>query len=243
MVLNTGKWSEAELEDLIHQASLLRRTGEKIEFISRHFLGTPYRESTLKGSIDTKEVLVINLEGVDCFTFLDYVEAMRLSASFGDFRDHIAKVRYRKGRVSFQERNHFFTDWREYSADRIEDVTGTISDGKAKRAVKTLNLKKDGSCFVPGIGVNKREIRFIPADKIDYPIIEGLESGDYIGIYSPLEGLDVSHAGILIKTEGGVFLRHASSRKDVRKVLDEDFTTYISGKPGLVALRPKSPLP
>ena len=239
MILKTGRWSETELDNIIHQASTLRSRGEKVEYISRQFLGTPYRESTLRGTIDTEEVLVIDLEGVDCFTLLDYVEAMRISGSFDSFTRNIVRVRYRGGKISFSHRNHFFTDWREYGAGRIEDATGMVGGGRAEKALKTLNLREDGSCFLPGIEAKKREISFIPSAVIDSGIIGRLESGDYIGIYSALGGLDVSHAGILIKAGSSVYLRHASSGEGVRKVVDEGFLRYASGVPGIVVLRQK----
>jgi hypothetical protein len=53
-----------------------------------------------------------------------------------------------------------------------------------------------------------------------------------------MEGLDVSHVGIIIRDRDALLLRHASSDRRFRKVVDQDFQTYISGKPGLIVLRP-----
>jgi hypothetical protein len=239
MILYSSRWSEAELESFIRQASLLRDAGRKVELISRKFLGTPYLESTLVGTMDTKEVLVINLEGVDCFTLLDYVEAMRISSSFAGFKKNVARVRYREGRVSFSARNHFFTDWGEYSTGRVVDATQSVGGVKTEKVVKILNASEDRSQLLPGLKPRRREICFVPSDALDEAAIGRLETGDYIGIYSLREGLDVSHAGIVIKAGGAVYLRHASSAEGLRKVLDEDLRRYISTRPGLVVLRPK----
>ncbi len=239
MILYTGRWSEAELDSFIRQASLLGDTGEKVEFISRQFLGTAYRESTLVGTMATEEVLVINLEGVDCFTLLDYVEAMRISSSFVCFEDNVARVRYREGILSFSARNHFFTDWREYGAGRIDDVTQSVGGVKTEKVVKILNVSEDGSQLLPGVEPRMRELCFVPSDALDDAAVGRLETGDYVGIYSRREGLDVSHAGIVIKAGGSVYLRHASSAKGRRKVLDENLRRYVSTRPGLVVLRPK----
>ena len=76
--------------------------------------------------MQTPEVLTINLAGVDCFTLLDYVEAMRLSASFDDFKKNLKKIRYQSGIVDYQHRNHFFTDWIEFNSDLVADVTKQI---------------------------------------------------------------------------------------------------------------------
>ncbi len=81
-----GKWSEEKLNDLLREASSINGPGKRIDFLSGQFLDTKYQESTLIGNADTAEVFVINLEGFDCFTFLDYIEAMRRSVSFRNLR-------------------------------------------------------------------------------------------------------------------------------------------------------------
>ena len=74
-----GKWTTDKLEQMLGEASKIRGPAARIDFISKQFLNTDYKESTLIGDINTPEVFVMNLEGVDCFTFVDYVEAMRIS--------------------------------------------------------------------------------------------------------------------------------------------------------------------
>ena len=64
--------------------------------------------------------------------------------------------------------------------------------------------------------------------------------GDYIGIYTHIEGLDVTHVGILIKKEGKAYLRHASSKKEFLKVIDEPFESYIKNTPGFIVLRQRN---
>lgn len=237
--INLGKWKQDKLDSLLKESSGIKTAGLRIDFISRQFLNTDYKESTLIGDINTPEVFVVNLGGVDCFTFIDYVEAMRLSASFSEFRENLKKVRYRTGCVSFENRNHFFTDWREHNSEFVNDVTEQICGQKTERTIKTLNKKADGTYFLPGIHAQQREVQYIPSDVIDDSVIDKLMTGDYAGIYSEREGLDVSHVGIIIKDKDSIFLRHASSEKKYEKVIDRDFKEYISDKPGLIVLRPR----
>jgi hypothetical protein len=42
----------------------------------------------------------------------------------------------------------------------------------------------------------------------------------------------------VVKREGEVFLRHASSTSRHKKVVDEELTSYLGGKKGLVVYRP-----
>lgn len=232
--INLGKWTERDINKLLQESSNIKDTGERIEFISRQFIGTPYKESTLIGDMNNPEVLVINLEGVDCLTFIEYVEAMRLSSSFSKFKDNLRSLRYKSGIVSFTNRNHFFTDWREYNSPFVMDVTEDI--GNTIEELKVLNKKDDNSYILNGITPVNRRIRYIPADNINSESIKKLIMGDYVGIYSVENGLDVSHVGIIIKDKEVVYLRHASKRYG--KVIDEGFKDYISHKPGLIVLKP-----
>ncbi len=239
MDIMLGKWTQNKLDRLLSESSKIKAVGSRIDFISRQFLNTEYKEPTLTGNITTPEVVVINLEGVDCFTFIDYVEAMRLSASFPEFRENLKKVRYRTGRVSFESRNHFFTDWREHNSELVNDVTRQIGGQKTMGISKILNKREDGTYFLSGILPKQREIQYIPSNVIDDSVTDKLMTGDYAGIYSEREGLDVSHVGIIIKDKDSIFLRHASSEKKHEKVIDQDFKEYISDKPGLIVLRPR----
>jgi hypothetical protein len=235
----TGKWSLEELDELIAEAASMSDLGERIDYISRQFLGLKYLPNTLTGAIDTEEIFTVNLDGVDCFTLIDYVEALSLSKSFSEFRGHLKRVRYQNGIISFERRNHFFTDWAAYNSDIVEEVTCKAAPGKTRAIRKQLNIKEDGLPYVPGVRAAQRDINYIPASAIDAAVIGRLNTGDYIGVYSGFRGLDVSHVGIFIREGENAFLRHASSRTEHKKVIDEDFMEYISSKPGIIVLRPR----
>jgi hypothetical protein len=235
-----GRFSQNDLNRLMRESSQIADTGKRINFLSEKFLGIDYVESTLIGDKDTPEVFVINLEGVDCFTLIEYVEAMRLSATFSSFEKNLKRVRYRAGELSFISRNHFFTDWKESNSDFVEDATGKIGGDKTITIQKTLNQKKDGTFFLPGVPSLNREINYIPSLLIDNSVPDRLETGDYAGIYSATEGLDVSHVGIIVWKGDSIYLRHASSQREVGKVIDQDFRRYLTGKPGIIIFRPRS---
>ncbi len=231
------KWTQSELEHILHESSEIKDIGARINFLSRLFLDVNYKKSTLIGDINTPEIFVINLQTVDCFTFIDYIEAMRRAGSFSEFKGNLKKVRYRNGEVTFENRNHFFTDWQKFNSEFIDDLTVQIGGKKTKTVAKILNKKEDGTHFLQGIPPQQREIQYIPSDAIDGSLMHKIKTGDYAGIYSETQGLDVSHVGIIIKDRDLIYLRHASSR--YKKVIDEDFRNYISNKPGLIVLRPK----
>jgi hypothetical protein len=164
---------------------------------------------------------------------------MRLSRSFEEFKENLVKVRYQSGKVSYLQRNHFFTDWVEFNEKRVTDVTEVVGGEAAKRTTKTLNLKEDGTLLLEGIVPRSREITFIPSESVDERVLTALQTGDYAGVYSEKAGLDVSHVGIIITTNGTIRLRHASSLDAYRKVIDQALKEYLSNKAGLVVLRAK----
>ncbi len=235
--INMGSWDVQRITSLLGALSFLP-TQQRVATISKAMLGIPYNDKTLIGDVNTKEELVINLAAVDCFTFLDYVEAMRRSKDFGEFKDNLISVRYRARKIDFQYRNHFFTDWISYGHSSVFDITELLGGASTKIVNKTLNLKKDRSNYLQGLPPVKRTIRYIPSSKINKNLLRQLQTGDYIGIYTRQQGLDVSHVGIFIRDElGREVLRHASSVKG--KVVDQDFIAYVLKTPGIVVLRPK----
>ncbi|MFZ2196382.1 MAG: N-acetylmuramoyl-L-alanine amidase-like domain-containing protein [Thermodesulfovibrionales bacterium] len=239
MHIDLGKWTEAELDKIIREAFLIEDAGSRIEFLSGFFIGLEYKESTLLGNISTVEVFVINFSGVDCFTFIDYIEAMRLSDSFESFKRALKQVRYLNGLISFKNRKHFFTDWSEYAPSSVDDLTAEIGGGRVKSIAKSMNLKENGTPHLQGVESFHRTINYIPSEDVNSSVLQKLKTGDYAGIYSAMQGLDVSHVGIIIRDRDTFSLRHASSDKRSRKVVDQELQEYITGTPGLIILRPR----
>ncbi|WP_168395538.1 DUF1460 domain-containing protein [Erwinia amylovora] len=212
--------------------------GELVGSVSSAFLNTPYKGNTLIGSADMKEVLVADFNGVDCFTLIDYVEALTRAGNQRDFLNNLVATRYAQEHVDYYSRKHFFTDWFAIAPQNAADVTGDISPDYVSM-YKNLNVKADGGEYISGLGVRPREINFIPGDKIDAVVLDNLRTGDYVGVYSTQAGLDVSHTGIVIKRDGNVWFRNASSLSHNMKVVDSPFVEYMSTKPGFIVLRAK----
>lgn len=228
---------DARLDSIFAAATAATTPGDRIVALSGHFLGKPYVADTLIGGPDQAEQLVIDLDRFDCFTYLDTVEALHRSRNPAQFPEQLVKVRYRNGVVGYRERRHFFSDWVSAGNGEVTDVTVQIGQDRAVTVNKFLNRKSDGSPWLTGIGVTRRDIHYIPAAAINRPVLASLQPGDYVGIYSPLEGLDVSHTGLIVWQGERAMLRHASSQPGVLRVIDDDLLTYLQGKPGLVVYR------
>lgn len=227
----------------ITQSNLLLSTGESrgevINRISSAFLDTPYQANTLIGAPGVPETLVANFNGVDCFTLIDYVEALTRSSDQKSFLKNLVSVRYIDGDVNYLSRRHFFSDWYATTSHNARDITSSISSDFVV-ADKQINRKPDGGEYIPGLGIHPRKINYIPGKAINQQVLNNLKTGDYVGVYSPNGGLDVSHVGIVVHRDGQVWFRNASSLAANKKVVDSPFMEYMHSKPGIVVLRAES---
>ena len=210
--------------------------GQMNDLISREFLHTPYAANRLHGSATLAEKLVVDFRGLDCFTYLDYVEALRQSSDEAGFINNLVQIRYVNGDINFLNRRHFFTDWAHAGQPLADDVTALLG-ADAVTVAKHLNQKADGGHYLAGLPVADRDITYIPSARIDRHVLGSLRTGDYIGIYTPLSGLDVTHTGLFIRTAQGPVLRNASSKQNQRVVIDSPFMEYVRDVPGIVVLR------
>nr|WP_241566445.1 DUF1460 domain-containing protein [Mycolicibacterium elephantis] len=205
--------------------------------LSRLFLGTPYGADTLIGSAADPEQLVVELEKVDCFTYADYVEALKRADNRETFVDALIDVRYRDGVVAYQNRKHFFTDWAVDAPTLATDVTASLSPD-AVAVHKDLNQKDSGGVYLPGLPVVARTVTYIPSQSVDELVLSQLRTGDYIGAFAQDGGLDVTHVGVFVETPDGPVFRNASSLNAYHKVVDQSLWDYLQTVPGIVVLRP-----
>jgi len=232
-IINLGQWNKQNLSSFL-QDNNNKNNNLKIKNITDKFLNTPYKANTMIGSINQKEELVIDLAHLDCFTFIDYVEAMKQSKNFYEFKTNLITLRYQGSKVEYATRNHFLSDWVLYNG--FKNITPSLTD-KTKQITKQLNRSKNNTLFLKGIKTKQTTIDYINSTDLTKEIINKLQTGDYIGIYTQIKGLDVTHVGIFINKDGKAYFRHASSKKKFLKVVDEPFETYIKNTPGFIVLR------
>lgn len=109
--------------------------GAAMVAIGKTFLETPYVAKTLE--IGPEEGLVINMQGLDCTTFVENVLALALllpsdAPSFTDFTQNLTTIRYAGGNLQgYGSRLHYFTEW--------------IRDNERKGLVKDMGQSWVGS--------------------------------------------------------------------------------------------------
>lgn len=208
-----------------------------VAFIGKQFIGTPYVAGTLEG---TPEMLTVNVDELDCTTYIDVVSAMALTIgerrnSWQDFLHNLEKMRYRQGRVDgYASRIHYISDWIVTNTHKglIRDVTDRLP--QPSYHVKTLDYMSRHRDSYPALK-DSLEYERIKSMEVGYrshryPYIKSgsllgknaaklLKEGDIVALTTKTDGLDVSHMGIIIMENDGPHLMHASM-KEGKVVID-----------------------
>jgi hypothetical protein len=213
------------LEEMNDTSNLCERT----ERISVRFLGRPYFANPLEGGPDTPEVFKASLEGFDCVTYIETALALARSRAINEFIDELREMRYENGRIDFYHRNHYMVDWVSNNEERgiIKDIT---TGPKAVVKTRTLSL-------IEALPEKATSFRCFPKRSLNQ-IQSGIETGDVMLFASTRKSLDVFHAGILIKGEDEISLRHAS--RAAGRVIEQSLASFISAHrmSGMILLRP-----
>ena len=198
-----------------------------VEFYARQLLGTPYVAHTLEGD---EEMLTINIHQLDCLTFIETLYSLTRSTlnqrySWRDFAANIENVRYRGGEMGdYSTRIHYISEWIIDNHVRGNLVEITPDLPHADYMVKNIDymthhtdsyrqLKNDTAMVEK---IRKHELRnhrfpYLKRSWLnDKAVKAALRSGDFITLVTKIEGLDVSHNGIIIVDKGEPYLLDAS---------------------------------
>lgn len=234
--------TKAKIEEVLtYKATLSNKTrSEMIALLSEKFLNTPYVANKMVGAADQNEALVVDVNELDCFTYLDYLVAFTMSTTYDEFVNNVAKVRYVDGRVSYQTRKHFYSDWAVRNTKLAQNVVTEELVGKdniikyTKDINYVLDKNKEPSSILKTVPTDMgRKLVSIKWDKVTDELMTKFKSGDMIMLQAPdsLKWLDVTHVGILIiKEEGGkkvAYYRNASSQSTNMKVVDTPLVDYL----------------
>lgn len=214
--------------------------------IGKMFLNTAYAEKTLEVCGD-QEQLVINLNGLDCTTFLETtVTLARLAKkgrfTFEDYEKELEFVRYRDGKLNgYTSRMHYFSDWIYNAGQRniIRDITHeiggvpyanhpTFMSANTKYYPQLSNPEFVSQMKAYESEISQRKYYYLPKETVaDHE--SDIRSGDLIAITISLANLDISHVGIAFEQNGRIHLMHASS--DLKKVVisDKPLSDYLLG--------------
>lgn len=242
--------------------------GEAMVRLGLSFVGTRYTPGTLE--LTGPETLVVNLQELDCVTFVENVLAsarfIRLAGpeileseleTKALYRRLLREGRYRGGRVDgYPSRLHYFTEWilDNEAKGMVRELTAELGGVEDLRALDFMSQHPEAYRQLAN-PLNLRaiqELEFYLSGLIRYRIPEEeipawttwIENGDIIAATSTVEGLDVAHTGLAIWQNGSLHLLHAplvGEAVEVSTLPLADRLLRIQGQDGIRVVRPLEP--
>lgn len=235
--------------------------GKTMVAVGKTFMSTPYVAKTLE--IGDTETLVINLQGLDCTTYVENVLDFSLmlekgESSFDDFTENLKNIRYKDGELEgYASRLHYFSEWIANNEKKglLKDVTAEIG---GTEITKDINFMSTHRKLYPFLGddenfakiqaseyyLNDQAICILPQHQI--AANEHLiHTGDIIALTTSIDGLDITHTGIAtLEEDGRIHLLHASTGSmevEVSKLPLADYLKKIKSNTGIMVARPITP--
>ena len=229
--------SDQQLDSKISDAHRLPAFPDRIDALSRLFLGVPYGELPLGDGPGSPEPGPRwRVDSVDCQTYVETVLAMANARTLDEAKSVLDDIRY-KGPPAFVNRNHFTeAQWIPSNTEKgyITDEVPAI-DGRAPTETLTLNkaqwsripaLKRLADAGVPD---GKFMVRYLPMDELRKHV-RSIQPATIIMVVregAPDKVVRISHMGFVIKGSDGWVVRHATTGKQ-HAVIDEPFGEFVA---------------
>jgi hypothetical protein len=233
-------------------------TSELMIKVASFFLETPYVAHTLETGADEK--MVINLRELDCTTYAENVLALvrtikSKEQTFDRFVNELEKIRYRNGiRNGYLSRLHYFSDWiyENHKKKNVKDMSGEIAHILYPNIVNFMSTHPASYKVLdehPELveelkrtegTISERMAWYIPKNKIA-EFEDQFKNGDIVAITTHIDGLDVTHVGLVFWRDGRVRLLHASSKEMKVVITSETLEEYLQGSrsaTGIMIARP-----
>jgi hypothetical protein len=222
--------SRRRVEQLLSKTRYEPSIASRIDLLSRRFLGHPYKPDPLIGSAHTPEVFTATLDRFDCVTYIETIVALARASNADDFVKWLRKIRYERGRIQWNRRNHYMTRW----------IRNNVREGILKPvsmpAVPTHSMERVLN-IVSGLDPRRTRMKCVPKPAV--PRLERhLQTGDLIFFASTRKHLDVFHAGIIVRDGKKVLMRHASRSKAC--VVEQQLSEFLKANrmAGVIVVRP-----
>lgn len=207
------------------------------------------------------EQLVITLDGSDCVIYVEMSLAMAMTTlqartGYDTFRENLTLIRYRDGYIDrYPSRLHYFSDWLVTNEGKglvdlqFQDEGLPVIEPPnfmSRNRKNYRHLANDDAMYAEIRAMEDRlagmQLAYIPQDRI--PEFEDrFQTGDILGFVTTMEGLDITHTG-LVKMKGArAGFYHASTTGAV--IVDpatiHEYTQNRRNVNGIVIARLQSP--
>jgi N-acetylmuramoyl-L-alanine amidase-like protein len=157
--------------------------------------------------------------------------ALARAGGVDDFIDWLRKIRYERGRIQWERRNHYMTQWIRNNVREgiIRPVSSSAVPSVSRERV--LNV-------VPGLAARRTRVRCVPKPALAR-LQPHLRGGDLIFFASTRRNLDVFHCGVIVRDGKRVLMRHAS--RSHGRVVEQELSAFLRANrmAGVIVVRPR----
>lgn len=239
--------------------------GERTVRVARELVGAPYTNYSLEVD-DRIESPVVNLYGMDCWTFYENALAISRMLAYkpGPYKPedmlHMIEIeRYRNGVCTgnYLSRMHHleevFSDnqRRGYALNITPRLPGAQRLRREIREMtvswKSYRYLKNNKSLIEPMGrieaqVSKLPVYHVPKSKVR-DIEKYLQNGDVCAITTNWKYGYTSHVGLIVRLKGRAYFTHATSDRSKGRmtVIDRPITDYLNGSSkhaGIAVCRP-----
>lgn len=235
--------------------SNIEKANELVIFYAKKLLNTPYVAHTLEGD---KELLTINIDELDCTTFVETLYALVKTTlsqrtTWRDYANNLESVRYRNGIMTdYASRLHYISDWIVNNSARGNLQDATTNFNSCKFMIKTIDYMsnhrdaypslKDSTIFEKirnfEVGYRSHRFPYIKKEAINSKETKAdFKSGDLIGMVTKIEGLDISHLGVVLKENNRLYFINASMSGKKVQIEKQSFAEYLRDIRSCIGIR------
>lgn len=233
--------------------------GELMIFFGNELMGTPYVAHTLESEDPSKEYLTINIDELDCTTFMETCVALTKCAlagkhSWRDFANNIENIRYKNGEINgYGSRLHYISDWLidNNARGNIKEVTTEFP--RIKYVVKTLDFMSTHKDSYSALKDNEENLEAIKSREMGYrshryPCVQKtllrdkntracFKNGDVVALLTKIDGLDATHVGLIKMIDGHPYLLHESMGTGDVALTDVEIGEYLRSSKNCLGVR------
>lgn len=239
LALAAGPWSslnDAQRAEAMTALQALPTLRERLLSATDGFLGTTYVLSPLGEGEGRDADPLLRYDAVDCVTMVEQALALSL-ATPETLVERLTRLRY-DGAPSWENRLHIMeSQWLPENVRRglLKDVTREYGGEATRRVVKTLTPATWAEKSGKGLALppEKQTIGSYAFDLIPAEVaaekLKRAPAGLLVVVFRadrPWVVTRVSHVGVLVQSEKGPMLRHAS--RSFKKVVDEPLKRYLT---------------
>jgi hypothetical protein len=238
LVVAATPWASLSEEGRAEAMAMLKPwpMPERVARATEGFLGTAYVPSPLGEGEGKDPDPLVRWDAVDCLTMVEEAIALAVAPDAGSLVQTLNQIRYH-GTPSYEARNHLMeAQWLPSNVKKgfLKDVTRQYGGAATRKTVKVLTeatwKEKSGRSLGLSPSAQPRgsfPLELIPAEQA-LAALAHAPSGLVVVVARadrPWLVTRVSHVGVLIQSDKGPLLRHAS--RSFKRVVDEPLERYL----------------